>query len=75
MGEMADYYLEQELDNLESNWYPAPELRWTTKDGDSIPVSKMTKSHLKNTIKLLKRRKEDADFWIAIFEDELKERK
>lgn len=52
MGDMADYYLEQEMYNLESDYYPQPELCCKTKDGEVIPVSKMKKSHLNNTINL-----------------------
>lgn len=34
-------------------------MNWTTKTGTSIPISKMTESHLRNTIKMLQRTRPD----------------
>jgi hypothetical protein len=74
MGEMADILLEQMMDNFDEVWGGSDELVWQTKDGELIPVSKMKDTHITNCVNLLKRRIEDANFWIASFEDELKER-
>ena len=71
---MADYYLEQEI-MLTDLWGECDELMWETKDEGKIAVSKMKNSHIKNCINMLVRRKQDADFWLAVFEDELKNRK
>ena len=49
---------------------------WTTKDGTKIPVSKMTDSHILNTINLIKR-KDRHDYylpWIKVFEEEMRRR-
>lgn len=57
MGDMADYYREQELfwgmedqDDLEPL---SRESIWTTKDKQRIPVYQMKDSHLLNTIRVL----------------------
>jgi len=56
---------------------------WTTKDGGSIKVSDMTSSHIKNSIRLCRKKSltstftcdsEKWDEWIEVFEDELSER-
>jgi hypothetical protein len=75
MGEMAEYYLEQELLNPDFDFGDIQELTWLTKDEGEIKVKNMKDSHLKNCINMLRRKKEDADFWIAIFEDELYSRR
>ena len=49
---------------------------WIMKDGTEIPVSKMTDSHIKNAINLIKR-KDRYDLylpWIEVLEAELKDR-
>lgn len=71
---MADYYLEQDM-CFASSWGEDQEPEWKTKEGKCIPVSRMTKKHINNTIKMLERRKEEADIWIEIFKDELEYRK
>ena len=73
---MADYLLEQECyDFFAHDDGDFQELTWNTKDEGAIAVSEMKDSHIKNCIAMLARRKQDADFWIAAFEDELKSRK
>ena len=49
---------------------------WTTKDGTVIHVSKMTTSHIRNTINFIKRKDFDDSYlpWILRFERELKDR-
>lgn len=53
----------------------SPEPIWTTADGDKIPLSKMTSSHIINCIKLLTRKGLVKNHWYQIFQDELKRRK
>ena len=48
-----DYIIEQQerQQEIENNRH----IGWTTKDGDLIPYSKMTISHIKNCIRMIKR--------------------
>ena len=70
---MAEMLMEQH--SLELVDYTCDSLCWKTKDGKSIPVNKMESSHINNTIRLLIKRKQDCNFWIAVFEDEIERRK
>ena len=51
-------------------------LKWTTQFDGDILVSKMTKSHLTNTVKFLRRKKkkETTDKWIELLSYELEKR-
>ena len=49
---------------------------WTMKDGTHIKLSEMSRSHIQNTINLIRRTasvadREDALEWIAAFKEEL----
>lgn len=45
---------------------------WTMRDGTEIKVKDMGEDHIKNTIRMLKRRESEwAESWIAVFEKEL----
>ncbi len=48
MGEMADYYLEDLIDDQR--------LVWVTRDGRMLKIAEMENSHLENTIKYLESR-------------------
>ena len=78
MGEMADYYLDQEIDNpYNSYFYPEQYEYWMTKEGSQLDVSAMTEPHIQNCIKWLEKHKNTdwANGWIGVFEEELKNRK
>lgn len=85
MGEMAEYYMNeamiQEFEEMlvsdmlydsMHNDYVHGILQWTTKEGEKILVSKMTDSHLQNTINHLKKKgsTDASSIWIEILEIE-----
>jgi hypothetical protein len=76
MGEMADYYKQQDLGYLTSSFYDQPEAEfvWVAKDGTRHRPTEMTTRHLKNCVRMLLRRAQDACFVVAMFDDELKKR-
>lgn len=51
---------------------PIDEPIWTTSDGNKIPLSKMTNSHILNCINKLRGTRSK---WLEIFRDEYKRRK
>ncbi len=57
MGEIADYYLNETLDDghginlVESSWQDGYH---TTRDGDELRLEDMTDDHLRNTIRFFK---------------------
>lgn len=72
MGEMADYYLDQELDRVlfgaigdgYDKLYDIADKRfnenqWTMRNGDTIVIKEMSTSHLQNTIAFLKLKPRD----------------
>ena len=78
MGDIADYYRDQELEqNLYYNLSSNKDKRynkWLQADGSEINVSSMTKSHLINSINKIKRDKWRRN-WLHILEKELESRK
>ena len=53
MGDIADYYRNQELDK-EFNYYQRiEEPIWTCKDGTQIAISDMTNNHIINAINMV----------------------
>lgn len=65
MGEMADYYREQEMyDDFAAafprirKWYPdeAPEGMWEKKDTSTMPIADMDAQHIQNSIAMLDRK-------------------
>lgn len=92
MGEIAEWMCDQAIwqeaeyknKHIEESWaiedikkrYNSGVLKWTTKDGQEIKVSKMTKQHIRNTTKFLKRNgaTKVQKCWIEIFEIELERR-
>ena len=91
MGDIADYYMDlamqqdveyeaerhfrkEYIDKIERE-YVLGILKWTTKFEGRIRVSKMTESHLENTIKFLKRKNNEvANKWIELLTIELEKR-
>jgi hypothetical protein len=83
MGDMADYYREQEEaygtwpdDNLEDD---SPRItrasRWTTRDGQKIAVRDMTVEHLRNILKMhAGGRVRMPDAWLVALQRELARR-
>tara|TARA_R110000823_G_scaffold310213_2_gene435024 strand:+ start:837 stop:1079 length:243 start_codon:yes stop_codon:yes gene_type:complete len=59
MGDIADYYREQELKNCMENPLslnvPCDYTQWEMKNGKKIYVSNMTDSHLNNSIDMIVR--------------------
>lgn len=51
MGDMADYYREQEL--LYNDRFTSDSI-WTTSDGMRVAIRDMSNSHLLNTIRVLR---------------------
>lgn len=76
MGEMADYYLEQELlDGIMDDQEKITRVsKWLTKDGRLIAIRDMSNSHLINLTKLLNN-KIGFDNWLIALEREQKRRK
>lgn len=60
MGEMADYYRDQEMgDEFAPVRPPTPTTTtWVTKDNRVVRVVDMSDDHLRNTIRMLRRREE-----------------
>ncbi|MFI2856874.1 hypothetical protein ACH6EH_07010 [Paenibacillus sp. JSM ZJ436] len=58
MGEMADYFLSQEIDRIIFDDRPShkPLLTWTTLDGKTLRFVDMEDTHLLNCIHLSERR-------------------
>ena len=73
MGEMADYYLEQDMERHLSEYFDTEDQdniykiaenrfdkdRWTMRNGDTIVVKEMSTSHLQNTVAFLKLKPKD----------------
>jgi len=58
MGEMADYYKEQQIgDEFYVDESGPTATVWVTREGQRIPVKDMTDVHLVNTIRYLRRQK------------------
>ncbi len=72
---MADFCLDCMIQDYDVFFGEMEELTWQTKNGIPVPLSTMSDAHIQNCLKMLKRKKEDIDFWIVSFEDELKDRK
>ena len=70
MGEMADYYASQAIDDLiEADLKRALGEFWTCKDGRRLRPREMTTEHLRNAIAMLQRRYHEIygepTFWSA----------
>lgn len=63
------------LEDSPSQSFEVSEPIWTTKDGDEIPLSKMTTSHICNCIRLLESRGKFKHKWYQIFKSELERRR
>lgn len=50
---------------------PSSKVVWTTKEGKRIPISKMSDSHLLNTIKFLERKSDAFDIIPPMFQGEM----
>ncbi len=88
MGDIADYYRQQELDDMFSNEWRRDEafkeentaLTWRTKDNERILVSDMTVNHMINTLcaieedRITFRHVQGKESWIEIFKEELEAR-
>lgn len=87
MGDMADWYLENALeeqfnreiasDNLLNDYKREKLVEWKTREGKFISVKDMTTTHVTNTLNMLKRANSQdpvTESWIIIFELELKKR-
>ena len=94
MGDIADYYMDlamqqdakfeaesklrQEQVNKLEKYYMMGILKWRTKSGSKIMVSRMTKEHLENSIEFIKRAHHDDEIsqkWIELLGYELEKRK
>lgn len=93
MGDMADYYMDlamqydaefeaesklrqERVEQIEKD-YMIGILKWKTKSGSKIMVSKMTVEHLENSIEFIKRAHHDDEIsqkWIEILGYELEKR-
>ena len=92
MGDIAEYYsvqsmeleweehakrqfLRENIDNMEKD-YMLGGLKWGTENDGSILLSKMSKLHVDNTIKFLKRKdkNEIITMWIKLLSIELDKR-
>ena len=60
MGEMSDYYLDQDMSNGEADDFADTRLNsehhWRTNDGRFLSIRGMADSHLNNTIAFLERK-------------------
>jgi hypothetical protein len=79
MGDMADYYKENELDmHLKGLRVGGPTKsykKWTMGDGKKILVSNMTSSHIAHSITLIERRSPWRKDWLKPLKKELSKRK
>ena len=68
--------LDDFLDAIETdNQYYLDNKIWVTRDMDQIPISKMTLSHIQNTMNILERQSSDlAIDWLEVFDEELQRR-
>lgn len=75
MGDIADYYRDQELDKqFKPISRPKPSFKtWKQSDNTSIKVVKMTKTHLENAIARIKSKKWRTQ-WLEPLEKELESR-
>ncbi len=83
MGDMADYYRDQQFnEEFEYNYHKLPneEYIWLTSDGVEYKVKDMTDSHIQNTLRCLDEGRISFDtgyeltLWIKIMKEECKRR-
>lgn len=81
MGEMADYHSSHDMwdegphhTTIPVVKYSEPFTWWTMQSGKRIKVSKMTNSHIQNSINLINRQHGWRESWIEPLKKELKSR-
>ena len=73
MGEMAEDFINDMLNQLWDIEQERDMSIWITKDGEHMPIADMSTSHINNTINMLERNNDDYDY-IPIFKRVLKNR-
>lgn len=79
---MADYYMNRDIDSSLSPFFnriivkvdSAPFTWWQPKVGKRIKLTKMKKSHIINSIKMIERRGNWRQQWLEPLQKELKSR-
>lgn len=78
MGDIADYYRDQELEmefNPPKSWTDDGKYTfWRTRDGSKIHLKDMTTSHIKNSIAMIKRNHGWREDWLEPLNKELEYR-
>ena len=80
MGELADYYIDQEIGrNLDIKIHDIEltfqNLEWSTKDGRKIPIKDMEDNHLLNSASMMKRNGHGKHIIYLRLMEEIKKRK
>lgn len=77
MGDIADYYILQMISTEfpeEINHSVVVEHIWTCRNGEKIPVSKMTDNHLINTLNMLNKNRTCSWWFDILHKEELRRR-
>ena len=87
MGDGADYLMEMEmLDMVDYDVFEVKTLEetieercdddiWTMRDGSTIPIARMSDTHIKNSLNMITRRGlKHLQFYIILFHEELERR-